>query len=88
MKFKEYLFSGDIILAIQKSYIECWASDGGTGPGYGDSLSSLSVDLRMVINNSNSSDQTQIPILKKKFIHFNAGPVGAQPPDMETGASD
>ena len=42
----------------------------------------------MVINNSNSSDQTQIPILKKKFIHFNAGPVGAHPPDMETGASD
>ena len=42
----------------------------------------------MVINNSNSSDQTQIPILKKKFIHFNAGPVGAYPPDMETGASD
>ena len=29
------------------------------GPGYGESLSSLSVDLRMVINYSINSDQTQ-----------------------------
>ena len=31
----------------------------GLGAGYGESLSSLSVDLRMVINYSINSDQTQ-----------------------------
>ena len=39
---------------------------GGTGPGYGESLSSLSVDLRMVIYYSISSDQTQYHNLRKK----------------------
>ena len=33
---------------------------GGTGPGFGESLISLSVELKMVINNINSSDQSQI----------------------------
>ena len=32
---------------------------GRGGPGYGESLSCLSVDLRMVINYSINSDQTQ-----------------------------
>ena len=34
--------------------------------GYGESLSSLSEDLRMVINYSISSDQTQYHNLRKK----------------------
>ena len=48
----------------------------------------LAMDLRMVINNSNSSDQTQTPILKKKFVQlqkysdFKVVPVSAHPPDM------
>ena len=83
--FSDCVFSGDIVLAIQS----CIVLERGAVEqvlAMVIVLRSLYVDLKMVINNSNSSDQTEI--LKKKFIHFNAGPVGAYPPDMETGASD
>jgi hypothetical protein len=76
------LYKGDIILTIQllrglEGEVRLYPGErvaqtaggreGGTGPGYGESLSSLSVDLRM-INYSISFDQAQHHNLRKKYF--------------------